>query len=123
MGNTGHPNALDLKPMNYKQMYEQLAKALRRPRRTTGVYRGKWLWSRDRRSTAHGPKQVISVNKTVLEHSHAHCLQVVCGCSGRVKYGLQSLKYYLALYRKSVPSQLYSIAWGRVTGASERNNI
>lgn len=53
-------------------MYEQLAKALRRPRRTTGVYRGKWLWSRDRQSIAHGPKQVISVNNTVLEHSHAH---------------------------------------------------
>ena len=100
-------------PINYKQKHEHLAKALRRPRRTTGVYTGKWLWSRDEQGTCR-PKQVISVNKTILEHSQAHCLQTVYGCNGRVRCGLQNLKYYLAPYRKCMPTQLYKHSvWAR----------
>lgn len=103
----------------------QMAKALRRPRRTGGAYHGKWLRSRDQPTTAHGPNQVppnaISVHKIVSEHSHAHCLQTVYGYND----GLPAIKLKTRIIWSSRVGWplLYGIVWGRVAGIYEERTF
>ena len=63
------------------------------------------------KTTAHGPNPVcliIFVNKVLLTHSHSHsllyCLWLLSSYNSKVELwnGLQNLKYYTVLYRKSL---------------------